>query len=362
MRIAVDCRMLGKSGIGVYLENILQELVRIGGSCTFLLIGSEKEIAPVAGNSSSYDILPCPIPIFSKDEFLRFPVREVNRCDAYYTPNINIPRGISVQVYSTIHDVAFLDVKIASYFGRAIRKYMFKRAIRLSTKIFTVSKFSKERILHHFQADKEIIVTYNGINGQLKDHTASAQSPYPFEYILYVGNIKKHKGLSTLLKGFAEAKKNGMSKKLIIVGSAENFRTKDSEIIKFLQAQHDDIIFTGRVPDKTLYDIIAHTQCLIQPSLYEGFGIPPLEALYLGRPVILSDIPVFREIYGDLPVQLFETGNSQMLAEKMLDIKIIVEPISQLRDKINDSYSYYSSAKIVFGAITGREIVEAIKL
>jgi glycosyltransferase involved in cell wall biosynthesis len=347
MKIAIDCRMFGKSGIGVYLENILQALTALSSSCTFLLVGSEKEVARIAENSSNCAILPCNIPIFSKDEFLKFPVEEINKCDAYYTPNFNIPRGINIPIYSTIHDVAFLDVDITSCIGRIIRRYMLKRAIRLSQKVFTVSEFSKERILHHFGASKEVVVTCNGISHRLKSHKVSAQSPYPFEYILYVGNIKKHKGLSTLLGSFFAAQKNGMNKKLVIVGSSENFRTKDSEVVRFLRQQHDDITFTGRVPDELLYNIIAHATCLVQPSLYEGFGIPPLEALYLGCPAVVSDIPVFKEIYSGLPVQFFKVGDSGHLAEKIMRIQKLDEPLQSLRDKIDKQFSYVSSAKIV---------------
>jgi glycosyltransferase involved in cell wall biosynthesis len=233
---------------------------------------------------------------------------------------------------------------------------MLKRAIRLSEKVFTVSEFSKERILYHLGTSKEIIVTHNGINHRLKNHKVSTQSPYPFEYILFVGNIKKHKGLSTLLNSFFTTQKNGMNMKLVIVGNSKNFRTKDNEVMKILQQQHDDIIFTGKISDEMLYDIMAYAECLIQPSLYEGFGIPPLEALYLGRPVILSDIPVFREIYGDLPVFFFEAGNSQMLTESLIDILLTAKSVKVPQEKINIKFSYVNSAKIIISTINNQRI------
>jgi glycosyltransferase involved in cell wall biosynthesis len=348
MRIAIDCRMLGKSGIGVYLENILQTLVTLSPSCTFLLIGSKKKIALTVGNSNNCDILPCDISIFSKDEFLKFPVGEINQCDVYYTPNFNIPRGINIPVYSTIHDVVPLDIKITSCVGRIIRKYMLKRAIQLSKKIFTVSEFSKERILHHFGTSKEIIVTYNGITYRLKNHKVSPQSPYPFEYILYVGNIKKHKGLNILLESFDIALKKGFDKKLVIVGNMQNFMTKDGATIEFLKKPNDHLVFTGSLSDEVLYNTIAHAKCIVQPSLYEGFGIPPLEALYLRCPVILSDIPVFKEIYGDFPVRFFQPGNKETLVEQLMAIHDIDISIKQLRDKINFRFNYANSADIIY--------------
>jgi glycosyltransferase involved in cell wall biosynthesis len=348
LKIAVDCRMLGKSGIGVYLENILQELIAMSPHHTFLLIGKQENISCLFKDNPRCDILPCSIPVFSKDEFLKFPVKEINRCDAYYTPNFNIPRGIKIPIYSTIHDVVFLDIKTTPWWNRFISKYMLRRAIRLSSGIFTVSKFSKERILYHFPTKKEIYITYNGISNQLKKCTIPPNSPYPFDYILYVGNIKKHKGLNILLDGFDKALEKGFNKKLVIIGNAENFRTKDKSTIAFLRERHQDIIFTGRVSDEVLYNTIAHAHCLVQPSLYEGFGIPPLEALYFGVPAIVSDIPVFKEIYNDLPVCFFPSGNKEIFVEKLMTLQEINIPIKQLRDKINFHFNYANSAAIIY--------------
>lgn len=344
--------MLGKSGIGVYLENILQELIAISSHHTFLLIGKQENISCLIKDNPHCGILSCAVPVFSKNEFLKFPVKEINQCDVYYTPNFNIPRGIKIPIYSTIHDVLPLDIKTTSCFGKVIRKYMYKRAIRLSAKIFTVSEFSKERILYHFPTNKEIHITYNGINSQLKKYTVVPISPYPFDYIVYVGNIKKHKGLNILLDGFDKALKKGLNKKLVIIGNAENFRTKDKTATGRMRKRHQDIIFTGRVSDEMLYDAVAHAHCLVQPSLYEGFGIPPLEALYLGCPAIVTDIQVFKEIYSDLPVQFFESGESEHLAEKMLRIQKLDEPVKSLRSRITKQFNYLNSAKIIKQIIT----------
>ena len=130
-----------------------------------------------------------------------------------------------------------------------------------------------------------------------------------------MGNIKPHKGLDTLVKGWRYAKEKGLDKQLVVVGKKEGFKTKLSNE-EFLKDK--DIIFTGRISDEELYDYMNNASILVQPSIYEGFGLPPLEALYLGTPCLLSDIEVFKEIYSDFQnCYFFEKENTKDLAEKL---------------------------------------------
>ncbi|MGL5932158.1 MAG: glycosyltransferase, partial [Cetobacterium sp.] len=113
-----------------------------------------------------------------------------------------------------------------------------------------------------------------------------------------------------LLLAYKEAKKEGMTSNLVIVGNQNNFKTKDEEVIEILEnSKNEGIEFTGYVDNKELKKLIAEAKVLVQPSLYEGFGIPPLEALALGTPAIVSDIDVFKELYIDLNIKFFEVNN-----------------------------------------------------
>lgn len=339
------------SGIGVYLKNILRfwksdldiDLVLVGD---YSQLGKDSEF-------SSCNIIHCDIPPFSVKELISFPVKEVNKCDVYYTPNFNIPFGITIPIYSTIHDVVFLDVPdIVSFLGRIVRKVMLKRAFFISKKIFTVSQFSKSRIQYHFGTKKEIIVAYNGINHSLQTYISQKdKSIYNFEYFLFVGNIKKHKGLITLIRAFEILQKNQVDAKLVIVGDINNFKTSDLEAKRLIDERKENIIFTGKIDDISLYQIIENSKALVQPSVYEGFGIPPLEALYLGVSAIISDIPVFEELYSELPVVFFSNGSFKDLASKMGDYKntTIDKPI--LKKRICEKYSYKTSSKIILDNI-----------
>ena len=152
----------------------------------------------------------------------------------------------------------------------------------------------------------------------------SETPPQKTNSILFVGNIKKHKGLKTLLDAFEKACGKGLKSKLVIVGNKDNFRTGE---------EHYESSLT-----------------LVQPSLYEGFGIPPLEAMVCGTPAIISDIPVFKEIYSGFPVVFFKTGNSQELCEKLLEIE--KNPAKIELGELKEKYSYKRSATLITQKIT----------
>ncbi|MDN5305287.1 MAG: hypothetical protein PWP46_2174 [Fusobacteriaceae bacterium] len=324
MKIAIDCRMYGKSGIGTYIREILPYLIDIKNN-EYILIGDYLKLRHL--EAENVKIINNNTPIFSLKEFICFPSKEINKCDIFYTPNYNIPGNIKVPIYSTIHDVVFLDIdEIVGKIGKFIRKFFLKRALKKSKKVFTVSNFSKERIIYHFKPRIPVEVTYNGISKfikeYIKDNLEKKNKNYIKEdYIIYVGNIKKHKGIKILLEAYEKAKQKGYKYKLVIVGKFDNMRTKDKEVLNKIKKliSTGDIIFTGYISDQKLLDYIANAEKLVQPSLYEGFGIPPLEALALKVQPIISDIKVFKEIYSEFPVIFFKNGDSNSLYQKLME-------------------------------------------
>ena len=310
--------MLGSGGIGSYLAALLPFFVK-EYECT--LFGNPSLISKYAGDGN-YTTVDCNIKTFSLKELFSFPknlLKVINSYDLYYTPYCNIPGGIKIPVFSTIHDVVFLDVPgLSGISGTLARKWFYQHAVNKSSKVFTVSNFSKERIEHHLKTKpNQIITTYNALPQWFyQDVNISVQKE---NYILFVGNIKKHKGLHTLLKAFKTVLAHGIQTKLMIVGNSENFRTGDDEIWEQISAfPEGSVTFTGRISDSELNEIYAKAKVLVQPSLYEGFGMPPLEALNLDTDVVLSDIPVFKEIYKDFPVTFFKCQDSEDLAQKLI--------------------------------------------
>ncbi len=341
MKVFIDCRMLNSGGIGTYLESLLPYFVK-AFDCTLLIYNNQKNSLPA--ETSNCKIIETDIKTFSLKESFCFPAelrKIINSCDIFYSPYCNVPNGIKIPVFTTIHDIVFLDVaELSSKAGTLIRKFFYQRAINKSQAIFTVSEFSAQRIKEKLKLkNKPLIVTYNAVPGHF-DAPAKTEKD---NSIIYVGNIKKHKGLSYLLKAFEICKSKGLKATLVIVGNADNFRSGDTEIAKRLSsAGQSDIIFTGRISDQQLQTYYQKAKLLVQPSLYEGFGMPPLEALSLGTNVVISDIPVFKEIYEGFPVTYFKTADSQDLSEKILQAFNLPSP-----ENLPEKYSFKNTSDII---------------
>jgi len=351
MTIAVDCRMIDSSGVGVYFRGILPFFLQSKND--LLLLGNKTRLSSFTPNAN-VKIIECTIKPFSFRELLFFPAKaakQINKADVYYTPFFNIPCGIKIPVYTTIHDIIFPDMpELTSRAGLAVRMFFFRRALKKSQKIFTVSEFSKSRIEYHLGKDKPVIVAYCAIQQMFLEYRANNGSIRKKETIIFIGNIKKHKGLDYLLDAFYQAKKEGIPHKLIIIGSKENFRSSDNAVMQKIEAIGTDTVsFTGYVCDETLMEYLSAAALLVQPSLYEGFCFPPLEAMVLGTHALISDIPVLKEIYADYPVTFFRAGDSNHLKEKMLELLLKKENNSPvLSEELLSKYTFEKTASKIF--------------
>ena len=373
MRLAIDCRMSGKSGIGAYLDNMLptliEEVCREQNGSVLLFGLPQKKIDEFAARKiagfEKCETLFCKTKVFSVAETFFFPrtiLKKINSCDAYFSPYCNIPcrifgGGIKIPVFSTIHDIVFLDIPLARRLGTFLRKMFYIRAIRHSKEIFTVSNFSKGRIQEKLRCKKPITVVYNGVPDLEAAEKVRAKKIEKTDTIIFVGNIKAHKGLGTLIEAFSkfreeisqDAASDGKPlPRLLIVGSKENFRTKDAALEKAISnCEEKGIVFTGFVPDDELMVLIASARILVQPSLYEGFGIPPLQALHCGTKTVISTIAAFKEVYATMPVTFFRAGDADDLARKMRKTYFDESSLP----KFERIYSYEKSAKTILRAI-----------
>jgi glycosyltransferase involved in cell wall biosynthesis len=216
--------------------------------------------------------------------------------------------------------------------------FFYRRAAKKSKKIFTVSEFSKSRIEYYLGKDTPIINASNAVTLPV----SAEKKPKKTNTIIFIGNIKKHKGLITLLEAFLDAQKEGLKHSLIIAGNKNDFRSKDTETTDLLKRLDQNAVeFTGFLPDEKLYTLLAEAALLVQPSLYEGFGYPPLEAMLCGTKALISDIPVFREVYAGFPVSFFKTGNSFDLKIKLLELLKDKKPeYIELTKELKNRYSF----------------------
>jgi glycosyltransferase involved in cell wall biosynthesis len=350
MTITIDCRMIETgSGIGVYLRECLRWM--LDSPHVFLLLGSGKKLEEAAEGRKNVSTLACAVKPFSLRELCFFSPRilkKINSTDIFYSPFFNVPAGIHIPVFTTIHDIIFPDMpELGGRLGLKVRMFFFRRAYRVSKKIFTVSEFSKARIRHHLGSGKPVPVTYNAAQSYLSE--PFSHPPEKKDFILFVGNIKKHKGLSCLLEAFLEARREGLKARLVIVGSTENFRSRDSGLLgRIGSLESEGVEFTGFVPNERLKILLAEAALLVQPSLYEGFGYPPLEAMTVGTRALISDILVFREIYEAFPVTFFKAGDSGDLKQKLLSLLKNKKPQRlSLPPDLAEKYTFKKTAGII---------------
>ena len=351
MTITIDCRMISSSGgISVYLRGILPSLLRSPND--FLLLGNSSQLE-IYKHNTNVSVIECDIKPFSLREQFFFPkeiLEKINLSYIFYSPYFNIPSGIIIPVYSTIHDIIFPDMpELVSRSGLAARMWFYRRAYKKSLVIFTVSNFSKSRIEYHLGTKKPIYVTYCAVRQFFllyRDNNRNAQKT---ETIVFIGNIKKHKGLDCLLEAFLLAKNEGLPHKLLIIGAKENFRSSDDSILRKIESiENNEINFSGFISDEELLKCLSEAALLVQPSLYEGFGIPPLEALVLGTQVLISDIPVFKEIYNGFPVVFFRTGDSEDLKNRIMEILCKKkQSFTGLADELINKYTFEKTASLI---------------
>ncbi|GHV77107.1 glycosyl transferase [Spirochaetia bacterium] len=357
MNITIDCRHLNASGIGVYLRECLPRF--LDSSHSFLLLVSDEDrdrLSRITAGHKNTAVISCNIKPFSIQELCAMPygiIKKINHTGLFYSPYFNIPSGITVPVYTTIHDIVFPDMpELTSKIGLMARMWFYHRAFRRSKKIFTVSDFSKSRIEYYSRNRAPVIVTHSAIQPYLL-HQSDA--PGKRNTILFIGNIKKHKGLWCLLDAFFQARKEGLKHKLILVGSKDNFRSRDTEALGQLERADSSLVeFTGFISDEKLKTLLAESALLVQPSLYEGFCLPPLEAMVCGTMALVSDIPVLREIYDGYPVSFFRAGDSGDLKDKLLSLLYNKEPERIiLPGPLRGKYTFEKTAAVILRELTG---------
>ena len=198
---------------------------------------------------------------------------------------------------STIHDVAFLAFPqtFSKSFLYAYR-FLIPRILKTSKHIITVSNFSKVEIMNAYQTkENQISVVYNAVNNDFsyKENKALKQE----KYFLAVSSLNYRKNFKAVLQAFEIYTKSKHNEKLFIIGDIKNSNFKGINIEDY--KNHPQIKFLGRVSDKELIEYYSNAIGFIYPSLYEGFGIPPLEAQKCNCPVLLSDISPLKEVFKD---------------------------------------------------------------
>lgn len=197
----------------------------------------------------------------------------------------------------TIHDLSFLVNPI--WFSRSFYCYyrlLIPAVARRSLKVVTVSEFSKKELMRRLNVpEQKIKVVFNGVSDSFREYAKAAGRSIQGKYILAVASLDPRKNLGRLIDAFMKIRKDDIT--LVIVGEQSRVFNQTSGID--LTQARKDVIWLGRVTDDELAALYSYASLLVFPSLYEGFGLPPLEAMARGCPVVVSDAASLPEICGD---------------------------------------------------------------
>lgn len=292
-KVCVDARMLVHSGIGTYLKNILKHLKKVPIHWYVLIHPHQK--------SSYFDgmeVIPIFTPIYSPIEQIDF-VRKIPSCDLFWSPHFNVPIFpiSSKKRLTTIHDLFHLAYpKLLSRLERFYAGFLIKQAAYRSDQIITDSHFSKSELCKYINviANKiEVIplaVDLDRFSPKKESHQMLGKFNIKKKFLLYVGNLKVHKNIQALLLAFDLLDKQGFSEiDLVCVGNSKGMKRLDDSYFKeTLQHVKHRVHFAGSVSEEELVGFYRTAELMIFPSLYEGFGLPPLEAMACGCPTICS--------------------------------------------------------------------------
>jgi glycosyltransferase involved in cell wall biosynthesis len=310
VRIAIDARKLRDYGIGTYVRNVLRHLARIDRETDYVLLCRLEDCGIAAELGPNFRAIPESAPAYSIREQIAVPLdlrRE--RADLFHAPHYVLPPLTPCRSVVTIHDCIHLQFPqyLPHRLGYAYARSALWIAAHRAARVLTVSEASKRDILRYFSVPPgKVDVIYNAIDeryGQLPsdEDISRVRERYQLNdpYVLYAGNIKPHKNLERLIEAFHLLRRGSLDHvKLLIIGDEiSKYATLRRAVHRYKLHQH--VRFFGFVPDKTLAVLYRLAGVFVFPSLYEGFGLPPLEAMASGTPVITSNVSSLPEIVGD---------------------------------------------------------------
>lgn len=316
--LAVDSRMLHASGIGTYIHNLLPRVIEALPDVHFHLLGNLEELKGERFVSGHNVVLHrATSPIYSAREQLTLLRKIPSGCDCFWSPHYNIPLGYRGKLVVTVHDV--LHLAMPQYVGglhkRLYARFMFAAIKRKARAIVCDSEFTASEVVRLTGVDRsKVTVIHIGVDDSWQA-VEKRKRPHPRPYLLYVGNVKPHKNLRGLIEAL-----NLLAAKvphdLVIVGRKEGFITGDSAVGHVAAQLGGRVKLTGFIDSHLLQQYYAFADLLALPSFYEGFGLPPLEAMACGCPSAVSNIASLPEICRDAALY-FDPYDTNDIAEKI---------------------------------------------
>jgi glycosyltransferase involved in cell wall biosynthesis len=357
VKIAFDLRRKTGFGVGTYIRNVMRTLARLdpaGGSGpghSYLLIGTPDRLREFRGMPENFILQPTPTLSSTWKTSLAFRrLLQLHRADLLHIPHMfKTPRLAPCPYVVTVHDVLDFIYRRPNQtpLQKRFRLEMARYALKHSAAVMAVSQSTKtdlQRLFGGAVPAHKIHVAYNALDERLAGgHSTPAEQQFIAEryqvthpFLLYAGDIKPHKNVVKLIEAFS-ALKGELKKedklpdlKLLIIGN-EISSHPDLRRTMIKSGVQNDVRFLGFVPIETLRTFYDVAKVFVFPSLYEGFGLPPLEAMAQGTPVVTSNTSALPEVVGNAAVLV----NPENVFEIMHGIKVaLLDP--ELRQALKE--------------------------
>ena len=313
MRVAIDVRKLHDFGIGTYVRNLVHQLARIDHETDYVLLCRRRDAGLAASLGENFRTVTQRAPNYSIREQLMVPL-SLGRAGAslFHAPHYVLPPLTPCRAIVTIHDCIhlrfpqYLPNRLAYVYAHA----QLWSAARRARRVLTVSQASKQDIIRFFDVpESKVTVIPNAIDERFRqspaeDDLVRVRERYqlPERFVLYAGNVKPHKNLARLIDAFVAVRRRGFDDLGLLLSGSEVSQHATLRRAVHRYNLHKHVRFLGYQTTETLAVLYRLAALFVFPSLYEGFGLSPLEAIASGTPVVASNVSSLPEVLGDAAV------------------------------------------------------------
>ncbi len=354
-----EANLSNRVGVGQFSYHIINWIHRLDTHNHYIIYLKEPPLSDMPPSSLRWQYrIVKPSKLWTKFALPLKLYTQKEKLDLFYSPSHYTPKFSPCPVIPTIHDLGYLQFK-SQFTPKDLYQLInwTKDSIKKSRHIITVSKFSKNELRRIYKVpENKITVAHNGVGEPpivSSQETQITLTKFKIKkpYFLYLGTLKPNKNIPFLIEAFSQflnSKKEDKSKYQLIIAGKKGwlFDNIFAAVKKF--GVEKQVVFTDFISETEKWVLYKNALCFIIPSTYEGFGIPALEAMKVGTPVISSSIPPLQEVVGENGL-LFDPKELDQLVDHM---NTIIQPnisrkLSQLGFKQAQKFTWESSAKTI---------------
>jgi glycosyltransferase involved in cell wall biosynthesis len=308
-RIGIDARKVQDFGIGTYIRNLIHGLAALDEDNEYVLLTGPQGREELSGLPENFRTVIERSPVYSARELVAMSWRLARlRLDLYHSTHYVLPMFVPSRVVVTIHDIIhllypqFLPNRLAFIYAQR----MMRRSLNRADRAIAVSENTKSDLMEYFDIDSDAIrVIYNGVDEHFRERLSAEDLERWFRqldirppYLLFVGNPKPHKNLDRVIQAYARALEIApFDGPLICVGDRTAAQFKLRQRAEQLGIS-DRVRLLGHVAQEVLPPLYQGATLFLYPTLYEGFGLPVVEAMASGTPVLTSNTSALKEVAG----------------------------------------------------------------